>query len=398
MKILWFPRLQFDIDKLHITTWREMCKEIKNLGHYVEIAIAGKQNNEEIFTGKYISIPIIRIKFFRSLSFWINGFLKFIISYHKFNPDIVILNLYTIWFSLLLMFLPQKKRPLIIVDNRTPFYNSASDDTIKINDRIMRSFTRLCYWYCRKFLDGMTVITEHYKQQVCKDFKFDVSAIGVWGSGVDIERFSPLKYTNKDAPFFLKDKFVLMQHGGITYNRGLLETVEALSMIEREDVCLVLIGTAIAGSKAKDDILQLIKKFKLEKNVFVLPPVPHAEIPMYISYCDCAIMAYPNIEYWNNNNPIKLLEYLAMGKVVMCTDMWTFRKVAGNKNCAYYLKDNSPESIAQAINVCYQNRESLQEWGKEGIEVIKENYTWRKQAQRLLDFIVKLQQRENNIL
>ncbi|MBE7547357.1 MAG: glycosyltransferase [Planctomycetia bacterium] len=393
MKILWFPRLQFDIDKLHITTWREMCKEITNLGHHVEIAIAGQQNNEEIFTGKYIRIPIIRIKFFRSLSFWITGFFKYIINYCKFNPDVVILNLYTIWFSLPLMFVPSKKRSLIIVDNRSPFYNLTSQRST-IQDIFFKFYTRISYLYCKSFLDGMTVITGHYKQNVCKDFKFDVSVIGVWGSGVDIERFSPQKYRNRDAPFFLKDKFVIMQHGGISYNRGLFETVEAMSMIEREDVCLVLIGTAIAGSKAKDDILQLIKKFKLEKNVFVLPPVPHAEIPMYISYCDCAIMAYPNIEYWNNNNPIKLLEYLAMGKVVMCTDMWTFKEVIGNKNCAYYLKDNSPESIAQAIHVCYQNRESLQEWGKEGIEVIKERYTWHKQAQRLLDFIVKLQQRE----
>lgn len=393
MKILWFPRLQFDVDKLHITTWREMYREIKNLGHVVEIAIAGRQNNEEIFKEKYICIPIIRIKFFRILSFWITGFLKFITAYFKLNPNVVILDLFTIWFSLLLIFIPPKKRSFIIVDNRTPFNNLTSQE-FTIRDTVFKFYTRVSYLYCKYFLDGMTVITDHYKQNVCKDFKFDVSTIGVWGSGVDIERFSPLKYRHKDAPFFLKDKFVLMQHGEISYNRGLFETVEALGMIAREDVCLVLIGTAIAGSKAKDDILQLIKKFKLEKNVFVLPPVPHAEIPMYISYCDCAIMAYPNIDYWNNNNPIKLLEYLAMGKVVMCTDMWTFRKVIGNKNCAYYLKDNSPESIAQAINVCYQNRESLQEWGLEGIEVVKENYTWRKQAQRLLDFNVKLQLRK----
>ena len=389
MKILWFPRLQFDIDKLHITTWREMCSEIKNFGHDVEIAIAGRQNNEEIFKGKYICIPIIKIKFFRILSFWITGFLKFLITYFKLKPNVVILDLFTIWFSLPLIFIPPKKRSLIIVDNRTPFYNSTSQKST-IQDNFFKFYTRLSYLYCKYFLNGMTVITSYYKQNVSKDFKFVFSAVGVWGSGVDIEKFSPQKHRNKDIPFFLKNKFVLMQHGGISYNRGLFETVEAMSMIDREDVCLVLIGTAIAGSKAKDDILLLIKKLNLEKNVYILPPVPHAEIPKYISYCDCAIMAYPNIEYWNNNNPIKLLEYLAMGKVLICPDMWTFRDVIGDKKCGYYVKDNSPESIAKAINDCYQNRESLKEWGKEGIEVIKERYTWHKQAKNLLDFIEHL--------
>ena len=58
-----------------------------------------------------------------------------------------------------------------------------------------------------------------------------------------------------------------------------------------------------------------------------------------------------------------------MGKVVISTDMWTFREVMGNKNCAYYLKDNSPECIAEAINICYQNRDLMEEWGKEGIGI-----------------------------
>ncbi|MGQ3686303.1 MAG: glycosyltransferase [Candidatus Loosdrechtia sp.] len=389
MKILWFPRLQFDIDKLHITTWREMCSKIENLGHDVVIAIAGKQNNEEIYKGKYIPIPIIRIKFLRITSFLITGFFKFIITYCKFIPTVVILDLNTIWFSLPLIFVPKKKRSLIIVDNRTPFYNLTPQEST-LRDKFFEFYTKLSYLYCKFFLSGMTMITSYYKQNVCKDFNFGLSTVGVWGSGVDIERFSPQKYKNKDKPLFLKNKFVIMQHGEISYNRGLFETVQAMSMVNKDDVCLVLIGTAIGGSKAKDDILLLINKLNLEKNVFVLPPVPHTEIPQYISYCDCAIMAYPNIEYWNNNNPIKLLEYLAMGKIVICTDMWTFREVMGGKKCAYYLKENRPEAISNAINDCYQNRELLEEWGKEGLEIITERYTWHKQAKNLLDFIEQL--------
>ncbi|HDH52987.1 MAG TPA: glycosyltransferase [Nitrospirae bacterium] len=119
----------------------------------------------------------------------------------------------------------------------------------------------------------------------------------------------------------------------------------------------------------------------------MLPPVPYSEIPEYISYCDCAIMAYPDIEYWNLNNPIKLLEYLAMGNVVICTDMWTFNDVMGNEKCACYVKDDSPQTIAEAINYCYNNKNLLREWGKTGTEIVREKYTWEKEAGNLLDFI-----------
>jgi len=101
-------------------------------------------------------------------------------------------------------------------------------------------------------------------------------------------------------------------------------------------------------------------------------------------------MAYPDIEYWNNNNPIKLLEYLAMGKVVICTNMWTFRDVIDNKKCGYYIPDNQPKTIANAINACYENRKLLDEWGKEGIEIIKKRFTWNKQAERLYKFTMHL--------
>ena len=387
MKILWFPRLQTDIDKLHITTWREMCRELDRKGVNTKIAIVGYDDGN-IFNMPYIRIAVIKKKFLRLFSFLIDGYIKFVINYFSFKPDVIILDIYSIWFSFPLAIFNSKNKPLFIVDNRTPFHNPLSQESTLL-DVLMASYTKLCYWYCNLFLHGVTVITEHYRQQVCKDFSFSLSVVGVWGSGVDVERFSP-KHNNNNKPDFLKGKFVLMQHGEISYNRGLFETIEAISMINNKEVCLLLIGDSVAGSNAKEDIKQLIEKLKLEERVYLLPPVAHSEIPKYISYCDCAVMAYPDIEYWNNNNPIKLLEYISMGKVVICTDMWTFRNVMDRRKCAYYLNNNNAEEIVAAINYCYENRAFLYQWGRDGIEIINKGYTWRKQAENLLRFIDQL--------
>jgi glycosyltransferase involved in cell wall biosynthesis len=98
-------------------------------------------------------------------------------------------------------------------------------------------------------------------------------------------------------------------------------------------------------------------------------------------------MAYPNIEYWNNNNPIKLLEYLALGKVVICSDIWTFRNVMKNSKCCCYIKNNDPKNIAAGITYCYENRDKLKTWGREGVEIVSGRFTWGRQAQELLNFI-----------
>ena len=240
------------------------------------------------------------------------------------------------------------------------------------------------------FYDGITVITTYYKNFVHQKFSFPVKRIGVWGSGVDIKKFYPTQQENKHKLFHLNNKFIVMQHGELSYNRGLLETIEAISMIDKKDIVLVLIGDG--GAKA--GICEHIKRERLEDRIFIVPPVPHLEIPEYISNCDCAIMAYPDIEYWNNNNPIKLLEYLAMGKTIICTDIWTFRNVAQEKKCIHYIKENKPENIAKAINYCYDNRDMLSQWGKEGFDLARRDYTWHKQSKNLLDFVHTLQKND----
>lgn len=389
MKILWFPRLQFDIDKLHITTWREMRKELEAGAHRVKIAIAG--NDVSGTFDRYIRIPIIRRKFLRIITFLFNGYFKFIWNYIRLKPDCVILDLYSIWFSIPLAVL-FKKKTVFIVDNRTPFYNSAPRDA-GFKDKIMRWYTGLCYGYCRVYLAGMTVITENYKKQVCRDYNFDYDRVGVWGSGVDLERFRIDEYERKNKEFF-PGKFILIQHGEISLNRGLLETVEALHLLNKTDIVFVMIGDVAGGSSAKSMLLQKISRFHLEDKVYILPAVPYADIPRYLKYCDCAVMAYPNIEYWNNNNPIKLIEYMAMGKMVLCTDMWTFRDVAGNRKFVRYIADNKPASIAAGIDYCYQNRMYLDQWGREGLETVKERFTWGRQADNLLRFITQLKNNE----
>jgi glycosyltransferase involved in cell wall biosynthesis len=361
-----------------------MCNSLEINGADIKIAIAGKEVDEN-WNRPYIKVPIIRRRFLRIISFWILGYLEFVRSYLTHRPDAVILDIISIWFSIPFVLFPRRKC-IFIIDNRTPLYDL--EFYKKIGDKIMNWYTKLSFWYCRYFLDGMTVINGYYKKQVCKQFNFNPDVVGVWGSGVNIEMFSTAKYKESKRPSFLNNKFVLMHHGGLGPRRGLLQAIEAMSLVDNKNIVLVLIGSIEPGL----GIMQKIKQLGLEERVFVLKPIPFYQIPTYISYCDCAIMAYPDMEYWKNNSPIKLIEYFGMGKVVICTDIWTFRDVVKDKKCAYFIANNNPKLIADAINYCYENRASLEERGRQGEEIVKEKYTWNKLAQNLLDFIKVLQE------
>ncbi|MFA5100207.1 MAG: glycosyltransferase [Candidatus Omnitrophota bacterium] len=384
MKILWFPKLQFDIDRLHITTWREMSREMNGLGHTLRLAVAGRNTNGD-FGSVYIPIFIIPKKFFRIISFWICGFFQFIVHCFKMLPDAVIFDVFTVWFSLPLIFLPKPVRPILIIDNRTPVY--LEEYHTRFNTFLMQSYTKFSFAYCKAFFDGITVITEHYRDYVCKTYGYQAARVGVWTSGVNTERFSPERFVSEPRPDFLKGKFVLMQHGEISHVRGIFKTLRALNMIDKPDICLMLVGDVMRGKAAREHIFKELADTDTGKHLHLLPPVSNSEIPRFISYCDCAIMAYPNIKYWNNNNPIKLVEYLSMAKPIICTDMWTFRKVMQDSPCAVYVKDNDPKRLMEAILFCYKNKELVRRYGAEGRKIALASYSWKRQAMNLVDFI-----------
>lgn len=387
MKIFWFPRLQSDTDKYHITTWREMTKELKLRGHDVRIAVAGP-SVENYFNCRYIRIPIIRKKFIRIITFFTNSLFIFIRECLADSPDVIILDIFTAWLAVpARIILRGKSRPTIIVDSRNPHYNTMPFKRPELYDLFNFNYSRFGLFISSIYSDGVTVITPFYKQHLIRDFNFVKKPIEVWSSGVDADIFSPSEFSHTTRPDYLTDKFVIMQHGEVSPNRGILESIKAISLISNRNICLAMMGGFIRNDGMEPKIRQLIRKLNLEDRVYLIPKVDYKEVPKYLSYCDCAIMAYPNIEYWNYNNPIKLYEYLAMGKVVIVTDMITFRDVMGDNKCAVYIPDNRPEYIADAISRCYASRDSLVERGKAGRVIVENGKTWQAQAKKLNDFI-----------
>ena len=76
----------------------------------------------------------------------------------------------------------------------------------------------------------------------------------------------------------------------------------------------------------------------------------YQDVPRYVNLCDVGIMAYPNSEYWKYNNPIKLLEYLALGKPVIVRDMITFRSVVGGHAGAVFIQDHCREPLLTPLS------------------------------------------------
>ncbi len=71
-----------------------------------------------------------------------------------------------------------------------------------------------------------------------------------------------------------------------------------------------------------------MKKYRFDKlaNLTVLKPVPYARLPEYAKWFDVAIIPFKLNEITRSTSPIKLFEYMALGKPIVTTDLPECRK------------------------------------------------------------------------
>jgi glycosyltransferase involved in cell wall biosynthesis len=281
--------------------------------------------------------------------------------------------------------IPKSMRPKLILDIRsTPV--EVHDFRGKLGDL----FFRFSVVLAERTFNGITIATESMKKELCNKFHIKPDFIYVWSNGVDLALFNSEKY-NKDElrrKLSLDEKFVVFYHGSFAIHRGILETIESIKDLKNEypDIVIFLLGTG----QALNLIKLLIVKYDLQKNVILHHPVEYDEVPKFIAVCDVAIVPLPNISDWRHQCPLKLIEYLAMKKAVILTDIPANRGIAGNTKAAIYISSSDPKSISRAIKYAYNNRSKLNEWGSFGREIVEEKYDWKKIAEGLKRYMQRL--------
>ena len=157
--------------------------------------------------------------------------------------------------------------------------------------------------------------------------------------GEEFERFNFSRNINelrsKLGLDMLLGKKVLLYHGALDERRGILQLLELFNKSFKGDdkVVLLLVG----DGPAKDSIRSFIQRNKIN-NILLLDPVPYSKIPELISACDVGLVLLPDHPWWRYQCPTKLIEFLALGKPVIASDLPGIRWVAGNYPLTLYLK------------------------------------------------------------
>lgn len=167
----------------------------------------------------------------------------------------------------------------------------------------------------------------------------DINKMSIIPAGVDLEKFNPqIDGSSIRKKYGIKKDDILLFFMGWIYNfSGMKEVAESLSITDNENIKLMIVG--------EGDLYKPLLKMKSENNLneklILTGKIPFEEIPKHISAADiCLLPAYKN-ETMMNIVPIKIYEYMAMGKPVIATNLPGIQKEFGLNNGINYIENSS---------------------------------------------------------
>ncbi|USN53896.1 MAG: glycosyltransferase family 4 protein [Candidatus Nomurabacteria bacterium] len=146
---------------------------------------------------------------------------------------------------------------------------------------------------------------------------------------------------------------------------------------ENKDQHLVLIGKPGTGF---DEAWAALDE-ETRKQIFLLERV-HEEVPQIMA--GARMLLFPS-KYEGFGLPV--LEAMALGVPVICSKFASLPEVAGN--AAYYLRDDTPESIAQALKDVNGSSELREQLREKGFQQVK-GFSWQKTGQQIRDLIEQM--------
>jgi glycosyltransferase involved in cell wall biosynthesis len=232
--------------------------------------------------------------------------------------------------------------------------------------------------YLSKYMtDGLTTITPELKELLRKNYGIPNKKIGIWSSGVSNEKFIESTANNNVPNQRDPKEFILIHHGAYKFPRGIENLIKSIGELDnslKKIIKLKIVGIPIEDQR---DFLRLCEELKIKEQVEITPRVEYKKIPSYIQSSDVGIIPLPpNKKCWQVSVPLKTLEYLAMGKPIIATNIPFHKRIFRKGKCGVLIDTNSPKALSDAITYLYQNRERLDEMGRTGRKIVKSSYTW----------------------
>jgi len=113
------------------------------------------------------------------------------------------------------------------------------------------------------------------------------------------------------------------------------------------------------------------------------------DVPAYLDTCD--ILLSPIGEGKEYSSPIKIFEYMAVGKVILCFDMGQMSNILKNGIDSVMTSPGDVDSYFNALEKLISDRNLRDSLGSAARKKFLEHYTWKANVKRVIDGIAEIE-------
>lgn len=157
----------------------------------------------------------------------------------------------------------------------------------------------------------------------------------------------------------------------------LLEAFSRVQTVRR--VRLLLVGAGRMQPEAE----ALTRNLDLTERVIFTGGVDYQRVPEYVAASDIAIMPATN----TYGNPMKVYEYMALGKAVIGPDQETIREIGTHEHDILTFEPENIDAMAATLMRVIDDETLRERLGDQAAETIIHDHTWRKRGEALLSAI-----------
>lgn len=369
MKIVYISRSIIPSRTANSINVVKMCSTFASLGHEVTLLAPwtkkleeknvdnifeyyGIKNNFEL---KKLYSP--NIKFFKKKIYSI----RCLKEIQKINPDFVYGRN-----DMFAFYLTQKNNFFTLFEQHEPFREN------NFEHFMFRKFLKL-----KKERIKLITISNKLREMYCEKYSLEKKSILVTQSATDL-------FDNKKLPDIkpLENKINIGYIGSLFKGRGIEIIIELAKSFDN-------INFHIIGGK-EEDIKYWKKKSNNLTNLNYYGFINPKETYKYRNMCDILLAPYQDNKAGNRNSeymsPIKIFEYMASGKAIICSDMPAIRESI-NENHAILVKDNSIREWTKCLGDLINNKEKIEKISQNAYDYCKENFTYEARCKKILKVI-----------
>ena len=168
------------------------------------------------------------------------------------------------------------------------------------------------------------------------------------------------------------NKFNVIHFGSMGRANGLEYIIEAAKALKErgcEDVNFIFMGDGATLPLLKS----LVEEYGL-KNVQFLGNHKMDIVSEVVNCCDASITTFKNLPILKTNSPNKVFDSLSAGKPIIVNSAGWTKDMVEKENCGFYVNVEKPEELADKLVLYKDNKDLLDEWGKNARRLSVEVY------------------------